>query len=436
MDQANEPAAASEAAIMDTAGADAAIETAAPASGSEPIGPAATAESVRAADPVAQAEAVEIEYPEEVEEQEEPAAATAADAATESDATGRLGTSMLTRTLKENPELAQAVEANPRVKAQLYQMARRSQELAQYQELVPSLGRARAAVEAQQSLESYDKAYFGDDPQQFWRGLYEAGRASGAYERNVQFLHKVFLDRMEQQALREGSEELGQAVQSIRETLGWGNSRNARSQAEGGRQRAAVEETNLPPQIRQRLEQADREARELEQLRTRRSDEERQQHERFLDETTQQVGRDLRAFVEGLLAPAKLSDYDKQNITRDFIESAARIANQDKVHNAALEEILRAGGNTPATRQKLAARSLAWARQNGRDILEPILQRAGAGLKQRQAQREAIRSRARTEPAAAGAPAAPTQLSARDLIKQAEGRLGRRLNDREILELA
>ncbi|HVA64316.1 MAG TPA: hypothetical protein VNF74_11375 [Terriglobales bacterium] len=395
-------------------------------------------------------EPVEIDYPEDAEEAADetaPAPEAAGTAEPEPDAhSARFGTAALTRLLREQPELAKAAEQNPRARAQLYQMARRSQDLAKYQEVLPSLARAQEAVEAADALANYDRAYFGDSPESFWRGLYDAQvqadpatgqrRSSGVYERNVQFLHQIFLDRVAQQAAREGNEDLTTAVQAIRGSLGWGNSRTARPQASEGQQRGFEQETNLPPHIRQRLEQAEQNARELEQLRSRRSGEERQKQETFLDETASEAGRELRGFVDGLLANSRLSDYDKANIARDFLERVSELADQDKVHNAALEEILRAGGASPQTRSQMVARVKAWARQNGRDILEPILQRAGAGLKQRQQQREAVRAKARTEPAAAGAPANPRQPSARDLVKGAEAKLGRRLTDREILELA
>jgi hypothetical protein len=227
-----------------------------------------------------------------------------------------------------------------------------------------------------------------------------------------------------------GNPGLKEAVKTIREALGWGaNGRKSPvSQAEDGGSPHNMSEQDLSPHIRQQLQ-------ELEQLRRRRSEEEKQAHEKFWDETAQEAGREIRGFVEGILAQARLSDYDKQNIVRDFLEDVARLADEDKVHNAALDDLFRQGGATPATRAQMIARVKQWARQNGRDILEPILRKAGAGLKQRQQQREAAAAKARVEPQAGGTPSAPLQATARDLVHQAEQKLGRRLSDREILEL-
>ena len=378
---------------------------------------------------------IEVEYPDEEPEDAPTANAKEAESETDSKAelapeasgSARFGTGALTRILKEHPELAKAAEGVPRVKAQLYQMARRSQELAEYQDLVPSISRAREAVEAQHTLAAMDEKYYAAEPGAFWQGLHQASGTSGAYERNVRFLQETFLDAVAQRAAANKNEDIGKAVTAIRETLGWDDSRAPRSRAEEGR--TAHDASSLPLHIRKELE-------ELGQLRLRRSQEEQQATSTFLDGTAKEAGQEMRAFVDGILANTGFSDYDKQNIARDFVEKVAELADQDKVHNAALEELYRAGGANPGTRAQMVARVKAWARQNGRDILEPILKHAGAGLKQRQSQAEAVRARRRSEPTSSGTASRPVQTSARDLVKQAEGKLGRRLSDREILELA
>ena len=432
----------------------------APAAAPEPAPTEAAAPSTSpapATSAAAAADTVEIEFPDDDGAAEETAADTVAEPAAPAEdaetaplkgAVTRLGTAALTKLLKEQPELAKLADEQPRVKAQLYQMARRSQELAEYQDLMPSLTVAREAQQAAATIAGYDQAYFGNQPQQFWDGLHQASGATGAYERNVTFLHQVFLDRMEQHALQDGNQNLTQAVATLRESLGWHGSA-AQARAEQGNSQptppspaleSGAHATNhgqqLPLHVRQRLERAEQLEREVEQLRTRRSEEERQASDRFMDETAQEAGRELQSFIGEMLANARLSDYDKRNIARDFLEQVANLADQDKVHAQAMAEILNRGGATPQTRQQMIARVKQWARQNGRDILEPILQRAGAGLKQRQVQREAARAQQRTEPSSAGAPSPPRQPTARDVVKSAESKLGRRLTDREILELA
>lgn len=415
------------------------LDAAVPESAAEPeAAPAPDAEVNTTASEPAAPEApapVEVDYPDDdLADAPEAPAAAAPPAQTEpqpAPPAARFGPAALSRLLQDNAELAAAAEANPRVKAQLYQMARRSQELAAYQDALPSLGQAREALAARETLEHYDQTYFGSQPEGFWRGLYEASGQTGAYERNVQYLQQAFMAGLEQRATEGKNRILGDAVAAIRENLGWKSSRGAStSQASGGSAPlSASDGDGLPPHIRQQLE-------ELEQLRSRRSEEERQALESFLDETGEEAGREIRAFVGGILGNAHLSDYEKESITRDFLEAVARAADEDKVHNAALSDILQQGGLVPATRARMAAQAKAWVRQNGRDILEPILKRAGAGLRQRQQQRQAAAASARREPAAAGAPSAPRSPSGHDLVRQAEQRLGRRLTDREILELA
>lgn len=403
------------------------------AAGSEAVGeqPSIPVLEEGAADSPTGEAGLDIEYPDEPPEADpevdpEPEAAPAK--ADSEPGSQRFGTAALTRMLKDNPELEKAAANSPRIKAQLYQMARRSQELQQYQDLVPSLSRAREAVEKAQAIDGFDQSFFGNQPEQFWSRMHAAAGSSGAYERNVQFLQQTFLDAVAERAAQGGDNSLSGAVKAIREALGWGtSSRTPDSRAAGDTNRGASEQ-DLPVHIRQQLQ-------ELEQLRRRRSEEEKQAHEKFWDETAQEAGREIRGFVEGILAQARLSDYDKQNIVRDFLEDVARLADEDKVHNAALDDLFRQGGATPATRAQMIARVKQWARQNGRDILEPILRKAGAGLKQRQQQREAAAAKARVEPQAGGTPSPPLQATARDLVHQAEQKLGRRLSDREILEL-
>ncbi|MGH9467910.1 MAG: hypothetical protein ACRD1Y_11205 [Terriglobales bacterium] len=376
---------------------------------------------------------VELDYPDE-ENGDEPGPGLAEPAATEagtqeqaeSAGATKWGPSALSRWLKESPEL-QAAAANPRLKAQLYQMARRSQELAEYQDVLPSLSLARDALSAQEALDGLDAHYYGVDPEQFWTKLHEASGATGAYERQVQFLQHTFLRGLEGRAAERGDTTLNDAVQAIREALGWGNSsKTPDPRAKDGIPHAG---STLPPHIRQQLE-------ELEHLRSRRSIEAQQANEQFLDETAQEARREIEGFVGGILAQANLSEYDKANVTRDFLEQVVQLADQDKVHNAALQEAMAAGALTPHTRAQMIARVKAWTRQNGRDILEPILKRAGTGLRQRQTQRQSATAHARREPAAAGAPGALVQPGARDLVRAAEQKLGRRLSDREILDLA
>ncbi|MGH9475445.1 MAG: hypothetical protein ACRD1C_03830 [Terriglobales bacterium] len=412
--------------------------------GAEPDAAARGPETPGGASPAAPENAdapIELDYPdgqEEAEDSPEPAAASAETEPEADQAAGsaRFGTGALTRILKENPELAKAAESNPRVRAQLYQMARRSQELAAYQDSLPSLAQAKEASEARETLANYDQSYFGKEPEAFWSGLYQASGQTGAYERNVRFLQQVFLDGVEQKARQGGDEALQDAVTAIRETLDWGSSRNPPASRAKDRTTAQFDEGNLPPHIRQQLDAGERNARELEQLRSRLSDGERQTQEHFLDTTAEEAAREITGFVGGILADARLSDYDKANITRDFLEEVRRVGDADKVHNAALSETFERGGMTPQTRAQMVAQAKAWVRQNGREILEPILKRAGAGLRERQAQRQTAAASVRREPQATGRPAAVAIPTGRELVSQREKTLGRRLSDREILDLA
>lgn len=421
-------------------------ETSTSAEPATPAAPATDKGTEPAAEPTN-----EIEWPEGdgADEEAEPVPAEP-EPGKEPDATGpkaaiaaKVGTAALTNTIKETPELASLLDANPRVKAQLYQMARRSGELAEFQELIPTPTRAREVVGLAESLGHVEAILHGDDPQSFWQMIYEGQMrpdpatgqkvSSGAYERHVGWLHDTFLGTLAQRATAANNQELAEAVSTIRDALG----KSPSSPAKGGPGGEEFDEASLPPHIRQQLQAGKQALANEEQSRTRRAQEEARATEQFHDDTASKVADSLTEFVNGLLSSTRLSDYDKEHIARDFIEAVAEKSDADTVHAAAIAELLRAGGNSQEAQKQVMRRVMQWARQNGRDILEPILTRAGASMKQRQAARDSKNeTRNRPDPRSTGGPARVAQPNATDLVKSAQQKLGRRLTDREILELA
>lgn len=410
-------------------------ESGAPAAGSADSGPAP-------ASPAA-APALEIQYPDEDEPAEEPNAAAEAKPADSSAAgddagdaaAGRHGPRELTKLISENEPLKAFLDTNPRVKSHLYQLARRSGELNDYQQLFPTLTRAKDAVASQRQLQELDRAYLQGQPQEFLSRLWEAQAttdpltgqqvSSGVYERHVQFLHSLMLEALAQQAEESRDSKLQGAVETIREALG--TTRPSPAQGDSLR--------TLPPSIRKRLADAERAAAELDDLRLRRSEELAAQQDHFRQEIVRDTAEKLDEFVRGLLANTGLNEYTQRAVARDFIERAAELADRDPVHAAAMEELFFQDAG-PATRERLVAKALAWARGHAREILEPIVRGATEAARREQVERESARAaRHRPEPSSVGTPAPPERPSVRDLIARREGNLKRRLSDREILDL-
>lgn len=405
----------------------------------------------------------EVEYPEDEEAEESGQGAEGAETAKPAEQTegaaeagsGRYGVAALDKLLKENEPLRQVLDANPRVRSHFFHLARRAQELEQFQTIVPTPARAREVVGKAQQLDGLDRLYYGDNPQEFLEHLREASYlrdpqnpdayqldpvtkqpiSNGAYEKTAQFMNQTFLDALDERAQASGNENLQDAVKTIRDALRWSPSSPAR---DGQGRFRSNEDDNLSPEIRQQLERGRAAARELEELRRRRSEEAGQSSQQFMSGVGAEVRQGLHDFVGGLLAKTSFSDYDKEKIAEDFINEMSALGDQDTVHAAALDDIFRQGGLTQQTRQQAVRMALSWARRNGAPVLETIIKKAGGSIRSAQAQRQAVQAQAaatRREPVAGGRPAAPQRLDLRQQVTKIQKDTGRRLSDLEILNL-
>lgn len=421
--------------------------------GPSPSEPATVATEAGRADPgatpdrsepeAARAEApdLHIPYPEEAPEDAQEPAGELADTQPQLQAEeaaalpNRHGPQALTKLIHENEALKGFLDNNPRAKSQLYQIARRSGELADYQQVLPTLNRAKEAAQSLQQLQDLDRLYLEGSPQDFLSRLWEAQAttdpttgqqvSSGVYERHIQYLHGLMLDALSQQAEQARDTKLQNAVEAVREALGATRS----SPATG----ASLPE--LPLSIRRRLADAERAEAELHDLRLRRSQEQAEQQEHFQQEIVRETAERLDNFVRGLLVNTGLNEYTQRAVARDFIEQVAELANRDATHAAVMEELL-IHGPSPEVREQLVAKALSWARQHAREVLEPIVRGAAEAARREQMERESARvARQRPEPNGGAKPADPLRPSVRDLITRRESSLKRRLSDREILDL-
>lgn len=351
----------------------------------------------------------------------------------------RLGTRGFRRLLKENADFAKSVEANPALSNRLHQMARQVDELNQIRAIAPSKADVERMRDDSTSLANFEGLYRGDDPDLILRAMYDAQlerdeatgqvRSTGAYDRMAQRVLYHQLSALDGIGARNNNQNLVNAVKVLRDALGI----NAASPANGA-QPAAADVNTLPASIRQKIEKFDAQERELNDLRARRSEEQTQQYESFMDSAAQDVADDLHELVNGLMANTGISDYDKRNVARDFVESVAKAADADVAFTAQQDEILKQFGHTPDAKARIRAQAQQWARQNGRDIIQPILSQVGVSLKQRTVKAKTAQA-VRREPASAAAPSAPRLMDARVQIAEQQKKLGRKLTDKEILDL-
>lgn len=388
-------------------------------------------------------EATGIQYPDESEAEAEAesapvaenADAAANEAGREPTSSLRHGPQSLTKLIGDHTELKAFLDANPRAKSQLYQLARRSGELSEYQQIVPTLGRAREAAEAMRSLEELDHHFLEGSPEDFFSRLWDAQAtldpltgqrvSSGVYERHVRFLHGLMLDALGRDAEQARDGKLQSAVEVIREAIMGPRSSPA----------SDATDSDLSPSIRRRLAEAERAEAELRDLRLRRSEEAAEREEHFKQEIVRDTAGQLEEFARGLLANTGLNEYAQRSVARDFIEKIAELADRDPAHAAAMEDLFRQS-HSPETRERLVAKALGWARRHAREVLEPIVRGAAEATRREQERRESVRAaRQRPEPSGGGIASPPARPSVRDLISRREGSLKRRLSDREILDL-
>lgn len=413
-----DPAAAAEGAKPDADGLDWS-----PLDGDGAPAPAAEAPAAAAPAP-AEDKPAEAAPPESVPEMAAPGA--------------RWGAPALTKMGADVPELGKLLAANPRVKAQLYQMARRSGDLAEFQDVLPTVSAAKAAREQAEALAEMDRLYAGDDPETFLTRLYEAQvaadpvtgerRSSGAYERMAQFMHRLFLDAAERDAAGAGDDELAGAIQVLRERFPW-----AAANSRGGAD--ARGDRTLPADLRDRLARGEQAVRRLTELERASAGRQEEAREAWLDETAASVGKQVAEIPRRILAQSAFSEYEREALTRDFLDALEQAADADPAHQARIEEMIARGGLRPETRREIERMELEWAKLNGHAILRPLIARANQARKDADSRRAQVRDGYRAEPRGAGAaPAGAPDLTLAAITAKQKA-LGRPLTDREILDL-
>lgn len=340
-------------------------------------------------------------------------------------ASERFGTGALTRMLRDNPRLGEAAQADPRLRSTLYAMARRSGELAELQGVVPTVAAAREAAESHRALGEFDRLYFGGQPEEFLSRLYAAqvrnGQSSGAYERVMQYAHNALLDELDRSAAASGDERLAEAVSAIREVLPW---------AQRAQQGDAA---NLAPGVRAEIERGRAAQQQLSSLRAQQAQATGQAQEAWLDETAAEAARQVVDYLTRALQPTAFTDFEKRAIAEQAFRNIGELAAQDPGHTAALDETFARLGATPAARQELVGRHLAWAKANARDAMEPVVRAAGAARKARAAAADGKRAGWATEPRGAGGAPGAQRPSGPELEKALRQKLGRRPTDLELL---
>ncbi len=379
--------------------------------------------------------------------------------------------------LAEDSALQQALARHPGLQSALESALQQNSQWSEWQRLFPSLDAARYAAAQSDTLAGFDRLYYSNQPEaarelllrlyhnQFLRDP-ESGElmrdaagepiSTGAYDRLATAWRDALLDALDRHAA-DGDAELASALQILRARLDSASSPSPRDWPAAHSPSAAPESAKsnsnsssspssadsgaaspLPPEVRTRLDRLDALERQLESS-------EREQWRSWHDGLARDVSQTVRADIEQALAPAALPAYVKSKVIDDVLEGINRYAAADGAYQHRIQTLLRAaqaqsvpGAAHPSDmRNRILAAARAQARGQLAPIAQQVLRQALAGLRQEQEQRLAKvdEQRARVEIKGAGAAPAPVRRQDADRIRNAERSLGRRLSDREILDL-
>lgn len=364
----------------------------------------------------------------------------------------------------KHPGLKQAMEADPGLQASLGAAAQSVAELTEFREVFPSLDDARKAAGHAAALTSFDALYFNESPEaskQLLLHLYEnqflrdpdtgdfvtddKGQriSSGAYERLTGAYRDILFGHMVEQAAAEGDHELNGAVEILRARLG-GSSKSKGSKPDSkpsgkpvASHNAAADsseekpaEPELPAEVQARL-------RRLEEIERQQTEHDQRNWHDYYHSVGQAVEQAVRADIEQALGQAALPAYMRGKLVDDILQDLNRQAGDDASYQNRVQSLLRASGRSESARQRIVAAARSHARNRIAPVAQRHLNQAVQDLRQEQDERTAkVREQQkRVEVKSSGAAPPPVRRSDGERIRAAEQKLGRRLSDREILDL-
>lgn len=381
--------------------------------------------------------------------------------------------SPLAAALAADAEFRTALERHPELKSSLESALARGADLTAFQQVFPSLESARLAADQAQALAGFDQLYFSTDPaagQQMLQRLYhnqflrdpDTGDllldkdtrqpvSTGAYDRLASAYRGILFQTLDRQAREENDAPLAQALQVLRERFELDPAPAASSAAAPIPSAAALAAAApaaapdpaasplppsagsgaaLPPEIQARLSR-------LDQLEHQLAASQREQSQAFLTDLTKEVTDTVHSDIEQVLSAAALPAYLKSKVVDDVFSELNRQAAQDAAYQQRMQSLLRAAPHQSDSRVRIIAAARAQARARIAPIAQKYLSQAVSGLRQEQQQRLAKvnEQKKQVEVKSSGAAPAPVRRTDVERVRGAEKSLGRRLSDREILDL-
>ncbi len=377
--------------------------------------------------------------------------------------------SPLAAALAADVEFHAALDRHPELKSSLETALARAADLDAFQQVFPSLESARLAAEQAQALAGFDQLYFSTDPlagQQMLQRLYhnqflrdpDSGEllldkdtrqpvSTGAYDRLASAYRNILFQTLDRQAREDNDASLAQALQVLRERFELDPApvsfASAPSIASPLPAPAAAPDpaasplpppagsgAALPPEIQARLTR-------LDQLEQQMAASQREQSQAFLADLTKEVTDTVHGDIEQVLSSAALPAYLKSKVVDDVFTELNRQAAQDAAYQQRMQSLLRAAPHQSDSRARIVAAARAQARARIAPIAQKFLSQAVADLRQEQQQRQARvnEQKKQVEVKSSGAAPPPVRRTDYERVRGAEKSLGRRLSDREILDL-
>lgn len=353
----------------------------------------------------------------------------------------------------KHPALKQALEADPALQASLGEAAQSVTDLAGFREVFPSLDEARKAAGHAAALTTFDELYFNESPdasKQLLLHLYEnqflrdpdtgdfvsddKGQriSSGAYERLTGTYREILFAHMTEQAAAEGDQELQGAVETLRSRLeGRGEGKKSgKPTAKAEQTPAADDKPELPTDVQARL-------RRLDEIERQQADHEQRTWHDYYQSVGQAVEQAVRADIEQALGQAALPAYMRGKLVEDILADLNKQAGDDASYQNRVQSLLRASGRSEPARQRIVAAARSHARNRIAPVAQRHLNQAVQDLRQEQEERasKVREQQKRVEVKSSGSAPPPVRRSDSERIRSAEQKLGRRLSDREILDL-
>lgn len=353
------------------------------------------------------------------------------------------------------PALAAALEGNPELAAPIGALIGGRKELTAYREVFATAEEAKQAASSAHFLAGVDRLYYSQDPAaagEFLQQLYQsqflrdpdtgevlrdasgAPVSSGAYGRITGAYRDLLFTSLSQQADAHGDDALAGAVRLIQGRI------SGEAEAAGKNAEESGSAARLPAHVRQRLER-------LEALERREKQAGRGQDAAQAGHTpndlaalAQAVGAAVRSDIEQTIDAAALPPYLKSKVVEDIFSALNQQAAGDPAFQARMDALLRiaaAPGAAETVRARIVAAVRAHAKPRMGRAAQRVLTEAGAGLReqQRAVAAKVTAQRRQAEVKSGGGAPPPARRSTPSQVRQLEQTLGRRLSDREILDL-